>query len=305
MSEFVIDEVTRGHWERTEQAAATESELAELRTLASDELPEDYIAFLRRYGFATWPEAGARTYRFPGGTGTLAGISRPQRVERARASLLEPGSWFPFAADVDGHALLLFQLGGPAGVWFLYDDDPPIRIAASFSRFLASLHAYAKPVHERWRGTLREDPVTGFTIAEETRASWEEYGVGASPEPEAELRAIEAKLARPLPEALRSFLTRHGHVTFFGAEPIAEFALPRGRDWISVIYSSTVLARRACEDMEELPFATTARDAELLIGLGEDDEGVIYWSNGCAPKRVADDLRTLLASLFLEREVSP
>ena len=124
------------------------------------------------------------------------------------------------------------------------------------------------------------------------------------------MQAIETTLGRPLPEALRTFLTTYGYVSYFG-DAIATFDLPDGAgqayDFISVIYSTAVLPRSLPLQVDApLPFASTALDeGELLIGMTPADEGHIYWlgNTSAKPVHVADDLRGFLAGLYQERAI--
>lgn len=310
MADFGLSAATLALWVASGVVPATDDEVLEIETLASAALPSSYVLFLKTYGFTSWAEASEVYFDTESGQGDIFALMPPSQV--ASSMDYTPAGFLPIAGDYSGHALILLRMTPPRGsVWYLYDDGPAQFVQDDWAGFLASLQsAPSEPKFERWQGTPVTDAATGFTIADETRAAWQIYGTGATPEPADELAAIEIALDRPLPEALRTFLTHYGYVTYFG-EAIASFALPpqagREEDAVSVIYSTTVL-RNALPVKEgaPLPFASTElMDGSLLIGLTPADEGQIYWQPDAdvAPVKIAEDLRSFLAGLYVKRLV--
>ena len=297
-------------WSAIGISAASADDVAGISALYGAELPADYVDFLRTYGFATWHDGAPSRFDLHTGEGDIQSMLTLEQME---ASLPYVASGFlPVAGDYSGHAFIMLRMTPPDGsVWYQYDNDDPVLIAESFGAFLADLHDGAAPPDvEKWRGTPITDAATGFTIAQETREAWAAYGTGATPEPADEIQAIEASLDRALPEALRTFLSTYGYVTFFG-DALATFDLPAGagqaQDQISVIYSTVVLQRNLPIGAgDPFPFASTALpDGTLSVRLDGDDAGQVLWQPGpeTPPIPVADDLRTFLAGLYTERPV--
>lgn len=310
MADFGLSAATLALWVASGIVPATDAEILEIETLAQAPLPPNYVLFLKTYGFASWVDASEVYFDTGTEQGDIFALMPPSQV--ARSIDYAPTGFLPIAGDYSGHALILLRMTPPTGsVWYIYDDGPAQFVQDDWAEFLVSLRANpSEPKLEQWQGTPVMDSATGFTIADETRSAWQVYGTGATPEPADELASIETALDRPLPEALRTFLTHYGYVTYFG-EAIASFALPpetgREEDAVSVIYSTTVL-RNALPviDGAPLPFASTElMDGSLLIGLTPTDEGQIYWRPDAdmAPVKIAEDLRSFLASLYVKRPV--
>lgn len=309
MATFDLPAVTLALWAASGAMPATESEIAAIAALSGAELPADYVAFLRMYGFVSWSDEVPARFDSTLGGGTVSELLRVQNMAYVMPDQV-PEGFLPVAGEYGGHDLLLMRMSPPVGeIWHLNDSAEIARVAPDFTTFVEGLYSPRQPQTIRWTGTPERDPATGFVIAAETRAAWASYYTGSTPEPADELAAIEADLGRPLPEALRSFLTTYGYVTFFGPDIPVDFDLPpeagAKRDTLSVIYSTAVLPRALpLAESAPLPFGSTARDgAEVLIGLGPKDEGRIYWraDDGAVPVPVADDLRSFLAGLYLER----
>lgn len=310
MSGFDISAATLAIWAASGTVPASGDDIARIAALANAPLPADYVLFLETHGFATWDDGTDAFYETTAGRGDIFAMLTPEQV--ATSVDLVPSGYLPIAGDYGGHAFVALQMTPPIGsVWHIENNDDPALIAPDFATFLAGLSPdEAAPRTERWRGSPVTDAATGFTIAQETRAAWEAYGTGSTPEPADELAAIEETLGHPLPEALRTFLTTYGYVTFFG-DAIATFALPDGvglaQENLSVIYSTALLPRALpLEPGAPLPFASTITDTgSLLIGLDGADAGRIYWrADARAPLvPVAADLRTFLAELYKERPV--
>lgn len=308
MAGFDISAATLAVWMGAGLTPATDVQIAQIRDMAGVTLPADYVSFLSTYGFASWGEGTDARFVSDLGGGHVSGLLSPENITFARG--VTPDGYLPVASEYGGHDLVLMELVPNVGqIWHLNDSDELAQIADTFSAFVEGLTPDAAPAAtEKWFGTRVEDPETGFVIAEETRAAWATYYTGSTPEPEGELKAIEATLGRPLPEALRTFLTTYGYVSYFG-DAIATFDLPAGagqaQDFISVIYSTAVLPRALpLADGGPLPFASTAlKDGELLIGVTPDDAGQIFWrrTKSGVPVQVADDLRSFLASMYQER----
>ena len=310
MADFVLSAATLALWVASGIVPATDDEILEIETLAGAPLPSSYVLFLKTYGFTSWADASEVYFDTQTGQGDIFALMPPSQV--ASSMDYAPTGFLPIAGDYSGHALILLRMAPPSGsVWYLYDDGPAQIVQDDWAGFLASLQAPpAEPTFERWQGTPVTDATTGFTIAQETRSAWQIYGTGATPEPADELAAIEKALDRPLPEALRTFLTHYGYVTYFG-DAIASFALPPEagpeEDALSVIYSTAVLGNALpAEDGAPLPFASTElTDGSLLIGITPADEGQIYWQpvEGVAPVKIAEDLRSFLAGLYVKRPI--
>lgn len=310
MADLNISAVTLAVWASSGTTPAPADDIAQIASLAGADLPADYVLFLETHGFATWDDGTDAYYDTPAGRRDIFFMLTPDLVKNSVD--LVPDGYLPIAQDYSGHGFVTLQTTPPAGsVWHVEDSDVPTLIAPDFASFLATLApAEDTPKTERWQGTPVTDAATGFTIAQETRDAWAAYGTGATPEPADELAAIEQTLGQDLPEALRSFLTTYGYVTFFG-DAIATFALPEGagqaQEDVSVIYSTAVLPRALPLDPgAHLPFASTATDTgSLTIGLQGADEGRIFWQADAKalPVPVADDLRAFLADLYRERPV--
>lgn len=310
MAGLDISAATVAIWTAVGVTPATQVEIDAIAALADAKLPAAYVEFLETYGFATWPDGSDARFDTAHGQGDIYAMLTPTSVEISLD--LIPSDYLPIARDYSGHAVVLLQMTPPVGsVWFVEDNDEPEFIAPDFETFLANLAPErSTPQLEKWSGTPVTDAATGFTIAQETRDAWAAYGTGNRPEPADELAAIEDKLGQPLPEALRTFLTTYGYVSFFG-DAIATFELPDGtgqaQEDISVVYSTAVLPRALPLDPgAPLPFASTITDTgTLLIGLQGDDSGRIYWQKeaGATPVLVTDDLRKFLADLYQERQI--
>lgn len=307
MAGFDLPAATLAVWAAAGTPPATEAEVAAIAALAEGPLPEAYADLLTNYGFVDFAEVPQNRFDSPRGgdalgrmlgAGDIAFILESPDFDFAKGVL-------PILDDASGHGLVLIRTAPPAGaILHSYDGAPPVEIAPDLPSFLAGLTALTEPAVLRDTGTPVTDPDTGFTIAAETREAWATYGTGSTPEPAEELADIEATLGRPLPEALRRFLTTYGYVTYFGKAP-ATFDLPGGgQAQLSTIYSTAVLPRALPLDPgAPLPFASTGIDeSELLIGMGPEDEGVIYWrpGPGAEPVRVGADLRAFLAGLYRE-----
>ncbi len=307
MAGFDLPAATLAVWAAAGTPPATGAEVAAIADLAADPLPAAYVAFLTTYGFVDFGGVPQNHFASPEGGDALGAMLRAEDIASIRRSpdFDFPCSVLPILDDTSGHGLLLIRTAPPAGaILHSYDGGPPVELAPDLPAFLAGLTALAEPAVRRDTGTPVTDPDTGFTIAAETREAWATYGTGSTPEPADELAEIEATLGRPLPEALRTFLTTYGYVTYFGDAP-ATFDLPGGgQARLSTIYSTAVLPRALpLEPGAPLPFASTGTDeSELLIGMGAETEGVISWrpDPGTAPVRVADDLRGFLARLYRE-----
>ncbi|WP_308915781.1 SMI1/KNR4 family protein [Jannaschia sp. LMIT008] len=309
MADLSLSAATLALWAAAGVTPATQAEVARIAAAAGAPLAPNYVTFLKTYGFPAWPEGSDSGFVSDLGPGTILAMLDPASVERSQAFV--PADHLPVASDYSGHGFVTLRLREPdsGSVWYVGDEGDPGWIAPDFASFLTGLTPDAESLPaERDRGTPVEDTQTGFTLARETRDAWAAYGTGATPEPPDELAAIEDALGRPLPEALRTFLTTFGYVTFFG-DAFATFDLPPGAgqpyDFVSVIYSTAVLMRSLPDAKgAPLPFASTALpEGSLLIGMTEEDEGRIYWrgTDTGAPVPVSPDLRTFLANLFTLR----
>ncbi|MEM9436629.1 MAG: SMI1/KNR4 family protein [Pseudomonadota bacterium] len=310
MAGLEIPAIVLALWASAGTPPATQEDITAIRDLAGSDLPADYVTFLETYGFVSWSGADAVHFNAGEERADIAFMLSPSEI--ALSVDLAADGFLPIAGDYSGHALILLQTDPPTGaVWYQYDLDDPIRVSADFAAFVSGLTGKPEPPRiEKWYGTRAIDEQTGFTLAAETREAWAAYGTGSTPEPADELESIETTLGRALPEALRTFLSTYGYVTYFGDIPAA-FPLPKGsgqdQDVLSVIYSTSVLMRSLPTAAgTPLPFASTALpEGSLLIGLSAEDEGVIYWQMNAtsAPVRIADDLRSFLAGLYLERPI--
>lgn len=88
---FKIPAATRAFWERLELKPASASEIAEIAGLAPGPLPDDYVTFLKTYGFARWmltvPDRFAYR-RADGGqqvikVGSVAHLETPDSIDRS------------------------------------------------------------------------------------------------------------------------------------------------------------------------------------------------------------------------------
>lgn len=312
MTELTLSAVTLAFWTAAGVTPASEAEIARIAGLADGDLPSGYVTFLETYGFPGWPDGSDAAFVSDLGPGAIRAMLDADAIGRVLDLDLVPPGHLPIADDGSGHGFVALRTdAAEAGsVWHVDDGGETGRIAPDFASFLADLAPDADPPEpDRHRGTPVHDPATGFTIAQETREAWAAYDTGSTPEPAGELAAIEDALGRPLPEALRTFLTTYGYVTFFG-EAVATFDLPPAAgqpyDFLSVIYSTAVLSRSLPERPgAPLPFASTALpQGSLLIGLTSEDEGRIYWrgSEDGVPVPVAHDLRAFLADLYTIRD---
>ncbi|MEM6276797.1 MAG: SMI1/KNR4 family protein [Pseudomonadota bacterium] len=286
-------------WTAKGVVPARDDEIAALKELWGGQLPEPDERFLLTYGFVSWTSDLPASFKCDVGEADIREMFTPSSVRNCIDLL--PDAYLAIAGDYSGHGLILLAKAD-GSVWFEEDGDL-VQVAKDFDAFLAILYRAVDPdARAPWYGSPERDRQSGFHIAPQTRTAWAAYGTGDMPEPESELAEIEAALGRPLPEALRTFLSRFGHVCYFG-DAIATFACPRGQeDQVSIIYAATVLRRSLPSPQgAALPFASTAREGgELLIGLDPENEGRIYWRCDETPDlaKVSDDLRTFLGSLY-------
>lgn len=138
-----VSPVTLADWQEYGEPPATEADVAEVRRLAGAPLPDDYLDFLSRYGFASWDDALPAWFSYAvrqgdavvEQTSALTHLQSPSSI----ASLLQhawsddpasgfpvaPSTMFPFAGTA-GQDLILLNLAPERGIWFLPEgrEDP-------------------------------------------------------------------------------------------------------------------------------------------------------------------------------------
>lgn len=283
----------------------TDQKLQEIAAIAGGPLPEDYVRYVRQYGFRSWEDG--EPSRFDGGDISVLLIPDWIRNMEEYAEFPEGQQVLPVAGDYSGHGTLFLEIAPVAGqVWFRSDLDDPIVVADSFSAFIEGLHHREappeppEPTYETLTGEI--DPATGFAISDRLREIWKTYGTGDG-ETQDSLDDLAAHIGQPLPEAYRKFLLACGAV-YFGGQVSFPLPLEAGatRDSLSSVYAPEYLLRQSVQD--PMPFALGGlMDSEWLIGLTGAAKGQIFWREDTEknPVRAAPDLYSFIAGLQLER----
>lgn len=163
---FNIPAATLSFWNRIELKPASDDQIAEVAGFAPGPLPDDYVAFLKTYGFARWMLTVPDRFRYTsdsGGqvvskVGSIAHLETPESMGRAMAHAWTdqpemglpcwPEGVLPLAGNA-GPAQVLMDFRGEAPVirhwepaedpWGTGDNTALWHVADSFTDFINGL----------------------------------------------------------------------------------------------------------------------------------------------------------------------
>lgn len=163
---FKIPQATFDFWKRVDLMPATDAQIAEIAAVAPGPLPEDYVAFLRSYGFARWmltvPDRFHYTRHGAGQdvtkVGSIAHLETPESIGRAMKHAWTddpalglpcwPKGVMPIAGNA-GPGQILMQFDTAPGAimywepaddaWGTGDNTQLCTVAANFTDFINGL----------------------------------------------------------------------------------------------------------------------------------------------------------------------